>query len=171
MERENKMLRHLSELPRRMLCIHGRDNMTEFVLHHLCHEDCFNLKKAAYFVDAPDFNVLKGVAGFNRGEQYDDCKKMWHSTEEFTEHMRNAEFNKRVRELSQASLKKDKKSDEELAQEIAHNLGFENPCLCIFDMKHDNHGIFIYEKNDKNEQVNENHLLSGLSLLSFCPIF
>ena len=66
LERQNRMLHHLAQLPRLMIDVHGRDNISEFILHELCSEPCFNLRKAAYLVDNPDFNCLRGVAGFAR---------------------------------------------------------------------------------------------------------
>ena len=62
--RHYTILNTLSKLPRKMLSLKGQENVTEFVLHELCHKNCFNLDKAAYFVDNPDFDCLKGMAGF-----------------------------------------------------------------------------------------------------------
>ena len=44
--------------------------MSEFVLHDICNPNCFNLQKAAFLVDNPDFDCLKGVAGFSADEAY-----------------------------------------------------------------------------------------------------
>ena len=55
----------LADLPKRMVPLYDLEaigNIPEFVLHDLCHEDCFNLKKAAFLVDNPDFDSLQGVA-------------------------------------------------------------------------------------------------------------
>lgn len=68
--RHKQVLVCLSCLPHKMLSVHGLSNATEFVLHELCQSSCFNLKKAAYFVDNPDFDRLQGVAGFNKEEEY-----------------------------------------------------------------------------------------------------
>jgi hypothetical protein len=37
-------------------------------------------------------------------------------------------------------------------------------------MKHDNHGLFIYEKNGLDKDIPSDYVLNGLSILSFCPI-
>ena len=35
LERQNRMLHRLAGLPRLMIHVHGRDNMSEFILHEL----------------------------------------------------------------------------------------------------------------------------------------
>ena len=71
---KNRILIHLSTLPQKILSLHGRADLAEFVLRDLCHERCFNLKKAAFFIDNPDFNHLKGIAGFCH-EENPNCIK------------------------------------------------------------------------------------------------
>src|ERR1700691_4148672 len=97
LQRQCKMLSCLAALPKRILSLHGEDNVTEFVLHDLCHQDCFNLNKAAYFVDNPDFNCSKGVAGFSRDEPFNECEVIWSKADAFSEHMKKSAFNQRVR--------------------------------------------------------------------------
>ena len=98
LERQNRMLHHLARLPRLMIDIHGRDNVSEFILHELCSAPCFNLRKAAYFVDNPDFNCLHGVAGFADDQAYQD-QEIWESPDEFSKYMQNAAFNNHVRSI------------------------------------------------------------------------
>ena len=62
------ILDKLCHLPRKILSLHGHDNITELILHELCNEQCFNLEKAAYFIDNPDFDCFKGVAGHCRSQ-------------------------------------------------------------------------------------------------------
>ena len=51
---QHNVLNTISRLPRKMLSLKNQENITEFVLHDLCNKKCFNLEKAAYFVDNPD---------------------------------------------------------------------------------------------------------------------
>ena len=153
-----------------MLSLHGTDNVTEFVLHNLCHENCFNIKKAAYFIDNPDFDCLKGVAGFARDQAPDDTEGIWSDPLAFSARMKVSSFNQKVRSQLHGSLRKGNKSYEELAPTLANELGMKSYQLCSWDMKHDNHGIVMYEKNDSVE-LDEQSLINGMSLLSFCPIF
>lgn len=165
------MLTCLVDLPRKMLSLDDVENVTEFVLHDLCHEHCFDLNKAAYFVDNPDFDCLKGVAGFSRDQSYKNCDAIWHETDSFSNHMHSSPFNKKVRNTHRCSVKKSNDSYEQLAQEIANDLGFKHHGVCSWNMKHQNNGLVIYEKESANETFADSYIANGLSLLSFCPIF
>lgn len=171
LQRQHEMLTCLSHLPKKILALHDKDNVTEFVLHDLCHEHCFNLNRAAYFVDSPDFNCVKGVAGFCRSEAYANCESVWEKPEEFSVHMQSAPFNQRVRGISRCSIRKSEEKDEVLAQELARDLGFKNYDLCSWGMKHDNHGFVLLEKACHEDKFADEYVLDGLSLLSFCPVF
>ena len=64
LSKHKKMLGSLSCLPKKMLSVHDLDNATEFVLHELCNEGCFNLHKAAYFMIIQILIYLKGLRVF-----------------------------------------------------------------------------------------------------------
>ncbi|HZW61325.1 MAG TPA: hypothetical protein VFF04_03800 [Candidatus Babeliales bacterium] len=169
LQRQNKMLSYLSSLPRRMLLLHGTENVTEFVLHDLCQ--CFNFNKAAYFVDNPDFNCTKGVAGFSTEEPF-ASETIWADPVSFSTHMKQSQFNQRVRGLTRCSVKKDGDSNHaQLAELLAKDLGFNNYAFCSWAMRHENEGFVLYEKASIYDSFADEHLLDGLSLLSFCPIF
>lgn len=170
LDKHYQVLDKLSCLPRKMLTLHGCENITEFVLHELCNERCFDLEKAAYFIDNPDFDCFKGVAGFCRS-QAPRSIDVWQNSATFSDHMKHSDFNKKVRSLSRCSLRKGSNSEKEFAATIAKDLGMKHYNVCSWDMKHDNHGLLIYEKAQDTHQINEDYLLNGLSLLSFCPIF
>lgn len=171
LQRQNKALSCLSYLPRMIITLHGRDNVTEFVLHDLCHESCFCFNKAAYFIDNPDFDYLKGIAGFSRSEAFSEDDSIWNVPDDFSDHMRISLFNQKVRELSQPSFKK--KNDlasPELIARMAQSLAFDNHMFCSWPMKHDNHGLLIYEKSE-DVALDNDYIINGFSLLSFCPVF
>lgn len=169
LHRQHTILKHLSCLPRKMLAHTGRENVTEFVMHDLCHENCLNLTRAAFFVDNPDFDCFKGIAGFSQDEKKHSLKDIWDSPEEFSKHMRQCSFNKKVRNICCESYTKKNNLRSEILQKLAADLGFKNVCFNFWDMKHHNHGVFMYEKPDEQEDVE--HVLNGISLLSYCPIF
>ena len=75
-ERSALVLGNILKIPKKLLSAQHVDNVAEFVLHERSHENCFNLRRAAYFVDNPDFNCLKGIAGFCRKEAYENTKNM-----------------------------------------------------------------------------------------------
>lgn len=169
-ERKQRIIELLSALPRKILGLHGRDNVVEFVLHELGRQECFDLEKAAYVIDNPDFDCLKGVAGFERPEAYDEKCDIWAEPDSFSEHMKKSKYNNTVRCYHRGSGVKKGEKDEKIVQEIAHDLGFEKPFYYSWNMKHDNHGILLYEKHDKAD-CDCDYLLEGLCLIGFCPVF
>lgn len=152
-----------------MIDVHGRDNISEFILHELCSEPCFNLRKAAYFVDNPDFKCLRGVAGFAHDQAYPE-PEIWQNPDAFSKHMHSAAFNNQVRSIQYDSLADGHRKQKAL-DKMATKLGFGTCTNCSWKMRHDNHGILMYEKADPDDSLVEDHLLDGMSLLSFCPIF
>lgn len=171
LQRQNKVLCHLNNLPRKIMLLHGIDNVTELVLHDLSHEQCFNLKKAAYFVDNPDFNCLKGIAGFSREEAYPHADKMWEDHAAFSKHMKKSSFNNKVRGLMRCSLKKGDDAETDITHSIARDLGLENHSYVSWNMRHDNHGLFIFEKSEPQDTALDDYLANGVACLGFCPIF
>lgn len=169
-EKINSIMHCLSCLPRKILGLHGRDNITEFVLHELSKKECFDLEKAAYIIDNPDFDCLRGVAGFCRSECYTDNKNIWDDPDSFSEHMKKASYNKKVRCFQRESCLKKGKKSEEIVKDISSDLGFSHPLFYAWNMKHDNQGILLYEKKDSSP-CSCDYLLDGLCLIGFCPVF
>lgn len=170
-QRHHRLLTCLSCLPQKIVSVHGIDNVTEFVLHDLCVEPCFNLTKAAYFIDNPDFDCLKGVTGFAQEERYPDFENTWNNPEKFTEHMKAAAFNQKVRSLNHCSLKHSGTTEEAMVQDVAQQLGIANPSLFTWDMKHGNRGVLIFQRPPQDPEPTDEQLLRGLYLLAFCPVY
>lgn len=171
LERQHTMLSNLIQLPHKIVQLHGNENLPEFVLHELCHENCFNLSKVAYFVDNADFNCVRGVAGIDRAHHYGAPESIWENPQAYTDYMQSSPFNKNVKSIQTCSNKKQDKSHEQMVENIAHDLGFSNYTLCSWPLKHDNEGFLVYEKADANETFADDYLIKGLNLLGFCPIF
>lgn len=167
--KKNAILSHLSTLPEKVLSLHGVEDVSQFVLHDLCNQDCFDLKKAAYIVDNPDFDCMRGVAGFNIAEAFSK-QGIWNNPKEFIAHMNAASFNKKVRSLDVASMRRLKKSDVEATKFVADYLGISKPSFCSWQMKHDNHGMLIYETEKSCPIVNE-YIKNGACFLGFCPVY
>ena len=170
LERHYQVVTRLSSLPRKMVQIHGKENLTEFVLHELCHEKCFNFNKAAYIINNPHFDCIKGVAGVSREHSVDD-HDIWQACDHFSSHMEKSDFNRRVRSLSGRSLKSDAELQKDIIAQFALDLGFKSHNFSTWDMKHDNQGFLVYESIHNDDEVIDQHLMNSLSLLSFCPIF
>lgn len=166
--REQSILFCLSSIPQKMLTIHGAENATEFVLHELSGACCFNFAKAAYFVDNPDFNCCKGVAGCCCDERYCSPDDPWCVPTTFSEHMQQSRFNKRVRQIQTGSMMHDVDA---AVHSVAEKLEISNPLYYMWQIKNDNHGVLIVEGDEHNFEEIKAHLPQGVALLGFCPIF
>lgn len=167
--KHNRVLRCLLDIPGRIISLHGNDNITEFVMHDLCHASCLNLSKAAYFVDNPDFDCLKGVAGFDQKSCFPSVGLIWQDPKVFSLFMQSFPFNTQVRLIHQASAKKNKHKEQDVINELSEKLQFKNPAYFLWDMKYDNHGILLYEAKDLDSLVPD-YIANSASLLSLCPI-
>lgn len=166
--RERSLLKHLGNVSKMMVYNYSLDNLTEFVLHDLCSENGFNIHKAAYFVNNPDFECLRGVAGYARPEAYE--QNHWGTMQDFSHHMQRSEFNQLVRTDQYLHFDKGAQSEKERVEELCHVLRLDNPLYHVWDLKHDNHGLFLYEL-DANDMYVDEHLFDYLHILGHCPIF
>lgn len=168
-EAYHRLMSRLSSLPKKMLSLHGHDYVAHFVMHELCNESLLNLSRAAYLVDNQDFNCLQGVSGFCKQEAYKASCDIWNNQKAFLDHLNHSEFNKEVKNFNQKSLNNKSTPEDSRIQEIARSLKIENPGYYSWDMKHDNHGIFIFQKNDVPSSMLE-YLSDTVCLLGFCPV-
>lgn len=166
--RDYHILSSLSNIPKKIVTLHGTENLSEFVLHELSRPQCFNLPRVAYFVDNPDFNYCKGVAGCCTKEEYGANSCKWEAPEKFSDHMKQSSFNKKVRQINNVSSKN---KYDEVVRSIAQQLDIKNPHYHVFDLKNNNKGLLVYEHNPQNEAEISKHLQQGTALLSFCPVF
>lgn len=174
-EREHKILYFLSKLPRNILSVMGNDNVPEFVLYSLADKQGFDFTRVAYFVDNPDFDWVKGVAGVAQAEAYEkNGHDIWTDPNDFSEYMKKAPFNQKVRAISSASFRRKGATDKDIAESVADTLGLDRFRFCSWDMKYDNHGLLVYEPKsiDNVDESKESELIGdAASLLSFCPVF
>lgn len=159
----------LCYLPRKIVSLHGSDHTAELILHELCQEDCFNFNKAAYFVDNPDFNYFKGVAGFCRNDVKNITANLGEDPKVLCENLCSLPFNQKVRCCTQQSANQQHTlANNDIAQ-LANQLGMQRPKVFAWDTKFNNHGLLLYE-NDEQEDISPDDLHNGLILLSFCPV-
>lgn len=172
LHKHNDILKVLSKLPRKIVSVHGRINIPELVLYDFCNEACFNFAKVAYFVDNPDFNCFKGVAGIAK----DECAAcasiadVWQEPEQFQSIMEKSAFNTKVRSIDQPSIGRKGGQNQEFIKNIARDLAFSNPDFCGWQSKHNNHGYLIFERSGDHSGTMNEHVMNGAYLLSFCPI-
>jgi hypothetical protein len=167
----HQLLICLSCLPQKILSLHHMDNVTEFVLHELCSEHCLDIEKAAYFVDNPDFDCFRGIAGYAKDERYTNGESHWHTPDSFSDHMRTCLFNQKIRGISRGSFSRCSQDEQAVVDTIGKELGFKNPLCLKWNLKHNNNGILIINRSPARERELEDYLLKGLYLLGFCPIF
>lgn len=165
--RRYELVSRLSTLPQRIVSTHTADYLAELVFCELCGESCFNLKKAAYFLDNPDFDCCRGIVGLNSTEFIVPESDVWENPKPVSEQMRRSPFYQKVRGLHHASVTKN--NSDYLLGEIAKNLGIEKPQVAITYARNDNHGILITDQ-PVDIEVRE-YLEHGMSLLGLCPLF
>lgn len=166
-----QILKCFAYLPQKILSFNGVDNVTEFVLHSLCNENCLNLSKAAYFIDNPDFDCLKGVAGFDKQNEFVNRENIWGIPDHFTKHMQSCNFNQKVRNIYKPSAKRANLAEHELIERLSNELTIEDPHCYAWNGKHNNHALVIFECAGQNSPVLEDDIVHGLCLLGFCPLF
>lgn len=164
-------IKKISGIPGKIVLLHGRENVTEFVLHDLAGKDCFNFSKAGYFVDNPDFDHLKGIVGYDDSQAFEQAGAIWHNPDLFTRHMQGAPFNKKVRNVLRQSPKRGCLEAQSIVDVVAEELEMNKPQFFCWDMKHYNHGLFVFEPSSKHNDWEEEDLVNALHLLSLCPIF
>ncbi len=169
--KETKLLKHLGNLRKMMVNNHDLDNLSEFVLHDLCTQSCFNLNKAAYFINNPDFRCLQGISGYHDKDLQTLSGSPWNNQKQFISSMQNSPFNQKVRKNCTTNFEKGKASEKYMAEKLADELEIHNPSYLTWDLKHANNGLFIYEAPQLEESYLQDHLFDSLQHLSFCPIF
>ncbi|HSW75840.1 MAG TPA: hypothetical protein VLG50_02255 [Candidatus Saccharimonadales bacterium] len=168
--KEQELLVKLGGFSKNMVQNHHLENLSEFIIHDLCSQDAFNINKAAYLVNNPDFSCLKGVAGYHHPESFKQ-ENSWELQKEFTSHMKQSDFNQNVRSINDKSLViHNDGPEQDKVYELIERLDMHDPLYHTWNMKYDNQGIFIFEKPEDTKIIND-HLLNFLHMLSFCSIF
>ena len=175
MSPRHEQLLCFARLPQKMLALSFSDNLVEFVLHELCSTRCFNIAKAAYFIDNTDFNCLKGIAGFDKANEFTTgTQESWSSPEKFTRHMSGCRFNTKIRSLLMPSSTRVNQPMPELIHSLSRTLDMHKPQYYTWMLKHDNRGILVYQLPDSSDdaaQEFDTELLCGLHILAFCPVY
>lgn len=160
----------IAKIPHKILKHHEVPGLAHMVLHELGHDNVFGLKRAAYFVDNPDFDHLVGVAGFCKNECIFHKKNHWNDPHSFKQDMEAAKFHNNVRIVATQSFNKkhiDTNSFADIAL-LSDELEITNPSFFTWNMHHGNHGLLIFEPS-KEISVWRHSLLSNIiGLLSMC---
>lgn len=168
--RRQQVLHRISSLPQKMLMCSEYENLAELVLHDLSHPQCFNLSKAAFFIDNPDFDCLQGVAGIATEEPGVHMANAWEEREQFASQMRSSVFNTLVRSLTGPSMYRSGKHVDEEVTKFIRPLALQKPVWRIFKTKHGNQGIFVFESPEVSHPLVQEDIALGAAFLGFCPI-
>lgn len=169
---QEKMLHYLTHLRKMIVKHHELDNLSDFVLHDLCTGPCFQVNKAAYFVNNPDFNLVRGITGYDHHGLQKSVEDIWTYKDEFTLHMQDSSFNKKVRaNRIEGSFELGKQSEKYMVDKLADYLEIDNPSYHVWNLKHSNHGLVIYESGQDDFEHAKNHALDSFYYLSFCHMY
>jgi len=167
--KERDLLHKLGGFSKSIFNNHHLDNLSEFVLHDLCSQNLFNISKAAYFINNPDFSCMKGIVGYYHPESF-SAGNSWDTIKDFSSHMQQSNFNKKVRSIYDKSIVFDKNgSEKKNIYNLADQLEIVNPMYHVWNAKYDNQGLLIFETPQDNE-IHE-HIERFMPILSFCSVF
>ncbi|MFH1643916.1 MAG: hypothetical protein ABIA74_01955 [bacterium] len=172
-EQQQSIIRYLSALPHKILQFHDLDGLAQMILHELAHKPAFNLKRATYLVDNPDFDHLIGVAGFEEQECHLHKVDLWQSPDLFSNDMQEANFHNDIKKFLKNSLKKNdiNLNNSQEVSGLGHFLGMKEPDYFSWNMKHGNHGILLFDKGEHDlPEWKRELLMNAAALLSLCSI-
>ncbi len=168
----NNLVEKITHLPHKILKYHEVDALHQIVLHDLCHSTGFGLKRAIYMVDNPDFDYLKGVAGFCNKECCLHKHNVWQEPDTFKKDMKEASFHNDARRYLRMSLKRkdiDITNSSEV-KDLGRDMGLEHPQFIAWGMKYGNHGLLMFEKEKDLCIWRQGLLFNAVALLSLCGL-
>lgn len=165
---DQSLLERLVSLPNRILQLHDVEELSPLVLHELGHDSHFGLKKAVYLIDNPDFDSLKGVAGFCRDECHLHKQNILDDPQSFAHDMAHASFHQSMKQFRDGSIARNHDyCSQDGITHLGERLGLNNPSCCTWNTRHGNQGILLFEADDMKDH--QKSLLSQIiALLSFC---
>lgn len=167
-----KMIEDLLHIPHKIQRHHDADELAPIVLHDLGHDNHFGFNRAIYLIDNPEFNCLKGVAGYCKDECALHHDNVWHSPHTFAHDMQNAHFHKATKDFSKNTcLGKHNDIDVDNPEDLialGTQLGLKNPSFLTWKMRHGNHGILLFEEGHEICARRRDLLRHATALLSLC---
>jgi hypothetical protein len=161
----------LLQLPHKILCHHDVEDLAHLVLHELGHDNNFSLDKAIYLVDNPDFDCLKGIAGYSRQECQFHADNFWDDAAKFNHDMKAASFHNAIKNYLQNNSIKRKEvnlHDPDDLTQLGTTLGLKNPSFLTWRIKHGNHGVLLFEERQPQCARKRDLLNQATALLSLC---
>lgn len=138
------------------------DNMTKFVVYEICSKNCFGLKKAAFFVNNPDFKWFRGIVGYQARED-----SLALTTEaDIINFFDHSLFHATTCAIEDSVCEK---NNTVMIQKIADRLHMTSHHFCTLPLKHGNDGLFMYEFFNASDKINIDIIQNIIALIGFCP--
>jgi hypothetical protein len=168
-QQDTLLVNRVMSLPYKILQNYYKDGLSLLVLHELAHEECFDLKRAVYLVDNPDFDYMIGVAGFSRDECEYHEEEPWSAIDTFNATMKRSLFHKEIKSIQKSSLKRQYHELDESPEisNLAKLLGFEKPEYTTWELPEGNYGIFLFERDGDLSHWRKLMLRNIVALLGF----
>ena len=169
-EQKERLPSELFSLPHKILTHHDADNLVALVLHELGHHEGFGISKASYLIDNPDFNCMRGLAGYSHQECVQHKRDPWQDPASFGADMKDAEYHQRTNSFLGKSITTDdgKAIDEQILQDLAGALGMQNPSYFTWRMRHGNNGVLLFEDHGMYIAHHRDLLHNFAAFLSLC---
>lgn len=164
----DSLVKALLRLPRDILHHYDVEGLAPLVLHAVGHE--LGLKRASYLIDNPDFDCLKGIAGYCQHECSLHKPDLWNDPHAFFHDMDAAPFHKKMQQFSHNSFKRNKENYLQDLNALGKDLGIDHPDVMVWNLRNDNHGVLIFEEGADQPKKDQQLLESVVALLGLCPI-
>jgi len=167
---EGQLVSRLIDLPHKILSNDDLEGLPQLVLYELARGDAFGFAKAGYLIDNPEFDCLKGVAGYDVEDHRDDgASDPWNDPRVFLEKIKNAKFNQSISSFMHTSLSRqcDAPNVDAISQ-LGSKLGMKNSLFVTWHMRHGNHGILLFEDEAPSQERRHELLQHFVALLSLC---
>lgn len=158
------LVSNLLQLPKHILRNAHAEDLPALILKKLASKKYFTLNKAAYFLDNPEFNVLKGIAGYDVNED-DDCDEVESLDDLQTKSIKflSGDFHTSVKNARMNSFYANHKNEADIKTALTEfaqkTLATENPIIYQWHSKHGNHGLFFCDPKEHSLVTNRSHLL------------
>lgn len=171
---DQQLVEILAHLPHHIVKHHYDDHLSNFVLYEISKG--FGLTKAAYMVDNPDFDHLRGVAGYCNKQMQTPHSDIWSNIESVRGDLIQKPFQDNIgKHMGQSVKRKQVPGAESVAHlqelsDLAKTWGMENPACLVWESKHGNHGVFVFEKGSQIGVWRYSLLGRIVALLSLCGL-
>lgn len=169
-EHDGELVAKLLGLPHKILSHNEVDGLEQMVLHELGHDSHFGLSKAGYLIDNPEFNCLKGIAGYCKSECPMHKLDVWQDPKLFADDMKDAHFHRQISHFLDNSLTRVGADNlqTDLLLMLGNKMGMTTPGFITWKMKHGNNGILLFEENGMPHARRRDLLHHFVALLSLC---